>query len=162
MSRTNNNKVAILLACLFGITMTVITAVDEGDCLYQDELWGTVDGTKFYFCDKDTNTSIIQDCPDETFFVRNETLTGCIPVALMDPNCIYNIEVGNCTGINVQQPQASSDPTKFYLCTSEGATPLLLPCADGKAFVKQNGYLGCFDWTEWRALRNCYTLTNQI
>ncbi|XP_011195451.2 uncharacterized protein LOC105220700 [Zeugodacus cucurbitae] len=157
------NKVGILLTCLFGLTIAAITTTgDEVACKYQDELWGAEDGTTFYFCEKDTNSAVLQTCPEETFFVRNATLTGCIPNALMDPNCVSTIEVGPCSGINLKQPQSSSEPTKFYLCTSEGATPLLLDCPEGKAFVKQDGYLGCFDWTEWRAIRNCYTLTNQI
>ncbi|CAD6994207.1 uncharacterized protein LOC101460500 [Ceratitis capitata] len=154
-------KVAILLACLVGLTVAQTTLSDESVCKYEDELWGADDGLKFYFCDSETKTPVLQDCPDSTFFVRNETLTGCIPFSLMDPNCVYTVAVGSCTGNNLKQPQPSSDPSKFYLCTAEGATPLLLPCTSGKAFVKQNGYLGCFDWADWRKLRNCYTLTNQ-
>ncbi|XP_053952128.1 uncharacterized protein LOC128859283 [Anastrepha ludens] len=161
-------KVALaLLACLFCLTTAAIIPLNDAeveattDCLYEDELWGTEDGTKFYYCLPDNSSAIIQSCPANTFFVRNETVTGCIPLSLMSSNCVYNATVGSCTGENLKQPQPNLAPNKFYLCTSEGATPLALSCADGKAFVKQDGYLGCFDWSVWRQLRQCYTLTNQ-
>ncbi|XP_036325343.1 uncharacterized protein LOC118738513 [Rhagoletis pomonella] len=166
----NMNKAAFaILMCLLALTTAAIVPLDDSDadesvaCKYTDEVWGAEDGTKFYFCLPDNNTAILQSCPDNTFFVRNATVTGCIPNSLMDPNCVTDVEVGACSGEDLKQPQpCSSNPNKFYLCTSEGAEPVLLNCPDGKAFVKQDGYLGCFDWSRWRELRQCYTLTNQI
>ncbi|XP_067630595.1 uncharacterized protein [Eurosta solidaginis] len=162
------NKVALLLSCLVVIATAAIiplngsSAANTTICKYQDQLWGSEDGTRFYFCLTINNTAIEQKCPEETFFVRNATLTGCVPNDMMNPNCVNNVVVGDCTGLNLQQPQPSTDPDKFYLCPSEGATPLLLSCAAGKGFIKQDGYLGCFNWTQWRVLRQCNTLTNQI
>ncbi|XP_037954543.1 uncharacterized protein LOC119685514 [Teleopsis dalmanni] len=152
-------KDTVIVAGLLALCAAAVIYVDaqaqvEG-CLYENELWGSEDGTKFYFCLPGTNTAIEQSCAPNTFFVKNDTVSGCIPATSMDPNCVNLEPVGSCVGDNLNQPQPSSDPTKYYLCTSENATPLQLQCPDNKAFVKQDGYLGCFEWSTWRDIRDC-------
>uniref|UniRef100_A0A6P4EQZ9 Uncharacterized protein LOC108043301 n=2 Tax=Drosophila rhopaloa TaxID=1041015 RepID=A0A6P4EQZ9_DRORH len=121
-------------------------------CQSEDELWGGEDIRKFYFC---LDGKVITDeCDSGSYFVNNATVCGCLTSDLMKPSCVnMDIKVPDCTGASKMQPQACDDVASFYLCTSEGAKEL--PCPDGKAFVDQDGYLGCFDWSEWRSLRNC-------
>lgn len=119
-------------------------------------MWGSQDGTKFYFCLPGTDMAIEQNCPVNTFFVKNATVCGCLPLDRVDSNCIYlDSTEPVCTGNALRQPQASSDPTKYYFCPGEGATPITMSCAEGKAFVEQDGYLGCLDWSLWRDVRDC-------
>lgn len=136
-----------------GYAASVGTASDASEvCQSQDELWGGEDIRKFYFC---LDGKVIADeCDSGYYFVNNATISGCLPSDLMKPSCVnLDTKVPDCTGTSKLQPQAADDVASFYLCTSEGAT--LLPCPDGKAFVSQDGYLGCFAWSEWRSLRNC-------
>lgn len=123
-------------------------------CLSETELWGSADGTKFYFC-LGGDVALEQSCDSGTFFVKNATVSGCVPIDLVSDNCIYHTEPPSCTGESVTQPQPHQDPTKFYLCPATGAEPLVLTCLDNKAFVNQDGYLGCFEWSQWRGIRGC-------
>ncbi|XP_017079644.1 uncharacterized protein LOC108113562 [Drosophila eugracilis] len=121
-------------------------------CQSEDELWGGEDIRKFYFC---LNDKVIADeCDSGYYFVNNATICGCLPAAQMNPSCV-NLDAAkpDCTGISKTQPQPSADVASFYLCANDTATELA--CPDGKAFVNQDGYLGCFVWTQWRSLRNC-------
>ncbi|XP_030573348.1 uncharacterized protein LOC115771674 [Drosophila novamexicana] len=123
-------------------------------CLYERQPWATVNPSQYYICVD--NKPKITNCNEGYYFVKNATLSGCIPAKKMDPNCVnLDVTVGPCTGINLKQPQASQVLTNFWLCTEENAAPVELTCLDDKAFVKQEGYLGCFDWALWRALRGC-------
>ncbi|XP_017052394.1 uncharacterized protein LOC108095730 [Drosophila ficusphila] len=121
-------------------------------CQSQDELWGSEDLRKFYFCLD--NEVIADECDPGTYFVNNATICGCLPSSMMKPSCVnLDATVPDCTGNSKLQPHAASDVASFYLCTNDG--PLQLSCPDGKAFVDQDGYLGCFEWTQWRQLRDC-------
>ncbi|XP_061396473.1 uncharacterized protein LOC133332108 [Musca vetustissima] len=152
-------KVTLLLGSLLVLTAAAaVVKINERNvvqgCKSENELWGSDDGTKFYFCLGD-NMALEQDCDPGTFFVKNATVSGCVPVDLVDDKCIYHTEPPSCIGESVTQPQPHEDPTKFYLCPASGAEPLVLSCTDNKAFVSQDGYLGCFDWTQWRQIRGC-------
>lgn len=128
-------------------------------CLYQSQTWGVPNVGKFNFCVD--GKPKLTECNENSYYVRNETLNGCVPAAKMDPNCVnLDVNVGDCTGINLKQPQPSDTLTNFYLCTAENQDPVELTCLDDKAFLKEKGYLGCFDWTFWRELRECQTYNN--
>ena len=151
-------KAALLLAALLTLSPALVLSFNQVEgCRYKDGMWGSEDGTKFYFCLPGTDTAIEQSCRKNTFFVNNAKVTGCIPLKMVDPNCVYqsDVEPQPCKGVNLIQPQPSSVPTNYYVCVAEGATPVKLTCPAGKAFVKQDGYLGCFEWKQWRKIRNC-------
>ncbi|XP_023290974.2 uncharacterized protein LOC111674563 [Lucilia cuprina] len=152
-------KVTLLLGAILVLcTAAVIKTAEERNlvegCESEDELWGSEDGTKFYFCIGD-NMAIEQSCEPDTFFVKNATVSGCVPLDEVADSCVYHVEPEPCEGINLLQPQPHTDPTMFYLCTESGADPVALPCPDNNAFAKQDGYLGCFDWAMWRKIRGC-------
>ncbi|XP_034661288.1 uncharacterized protein LOC117896867 [Drosophila subobscura] len=128
------------------------TGDDPVVCKYEDELWGGEDIRKFYFC---IDGQVIEDwCDKDCYFVNNATFSGCLQANLLNPQCV-NLDAAepDCKGLSAWQPQPSASPNNFYLCTSEGAKEL--SCEQDKAFVNQDGYLGCFTWTTWRMLRNC-------
>lgn len=146
---------AIFVLC----SAAVINVKDERGnlvkgCKSESELWGSADGTKFYFCIGD-DMAIEQSCDPGTFFVKNATVSGCVPLDEVDDNCVYHVEAPVCEGEALKRPRPHEDPTLFYLCTAEGAEPAVLSCFDEQAFVDQNGYLGCFDWSIWRKIREC-------
>lgn len=145
---------AILVLCTAAVIKTSEKHNLVEGCKSETELWGSADGTKFYFCIGD-NMAIEQSCDPDTFFVKNATVSGCVPLDEVADNCIYHIEPQPCEGINIMQPQPHPDPSKYYMCPSAGAVLVVLPCPNDKAFVKQNGYLGCFEWTMWRTIRGC-------
>ncbi|XP_022212613.2 uncharacterized protein LOC111067671 [Drosophila obscura] len=128
------------------------SVVEQQACQSQDELWGGEDIRKFYFC---INDQVIEDeCDTGYYFVNNATYSGCLPAKLLNPQCV-NLDAvePDCKGLSAEQPQPCDTLTNFYLCTADGVTKM--SCADNKAFVNQDGYLGCFPWAEWRLLRNC-------
>ncbi|EDV90630.1 GH14073 [Drosophila grimshawi] len=123
-------------------------------CLYQSMTWAAEDLRKYYWCLNDKPR--LSTCKEDYYYVNNATVSGCIPAAKMNPACVnLDIAVGPCEGINLKQPQASYILTNFWLCTEAGAEPVELTCVEDKAFIKQDGYLGCFDWATWRSLRSC-------
>ncbi|XP_075149022.1 uncharacterized protein LOC142222657 [Haematobia irritans] len=151
-------KDSLLFASILVLAAAVVIhihaqSIIEG-CVSETELWGSVDGTKFYFCLGD-NMALEQSCDPGTFFVKNTTVAGCVPVADVDDKCIYHDGPPTCTGESLYQPQPHEMPNNFYLCTMNGAEPQVMKCPDEKAFVNQNGYLGCFDWSNWREIRGC-------
>ncbi|KAI8046739.1 uncharacterized protein LOC128256941 [Drosophila gunungcola] len=121
-------------------------------CQSEDEMWGGEDIRKFYFC---LDGKVITDeCDDGYYYVNNATISGCLPSEMMQASCVnLDIKVPDCSEASKMRPQACDDVASFYLCTSEGAKKL--PCPEGKAFIDQDGYLGCFKWSVWRSLRNC-------
>ncbi|KAH8294877.1 hypothetical protein KR018_003803, partial [Drosophila ironensis] len=122
------------------------------ECQSEDELWGSPDLRKYYFCYEGKTVEV--PCDDGAYFVKNETVYGCVQADLMNPACVnLNAKEPDCTGVSKKQPQACDDLSKFYLCTDDGVATL--SCDEGKAFVDQDGYLGCFAWSQWRQLRNC-------
>ncbi|XP_023174610.1 uncharacterized protein LOC111601968 [Drosophila hydei] len=130
------------------------TTIVPDTCLNEDELWATDNLHAYYFCWD--GVPILTECNEGYYFVRNATDSGCIPAKLMNPNCVnLDITVGPCTGINLLQPQTSQNLNNFWLCTEEGADPVELTCVDDLVFVKQDGYLGCFDWQTFRSVRGC-------
>ncbi|KAM7360142.1 uncharacterized protein ACRADG_003600 [Cochliomyia hominivorax] len=145
---------AILVLCSAAVIKTVDNSNIVEGCVSETEIWGSEDGTKFYFCIGD-NQALEQTCEPGTFFVKNATVSGCVPVGEVADNCIYHVKVEPCEGENVVMPQVHPEPTKYYLCLNEGAEPLALTCPQNKAFLKQDGYLGCFEWKKWRSVRGC-------
>ncbi|KAH8375941.1 hypothetical protein KR200_010312, partial [Drosophila serrata] len=139
---------ALVFAASLGTTGSDVTTV----CQSEDELWGSEDIRKFYFClDGDV---IADQCDEGYYFVNNATVSGCLREDLMNPSCVNSVaKVPTCTDGTQYQPQRAANLTNFYVCTSEGV--LELPCAENKAFVDVGGYLGCFPWSQWRSLRNC-------
>ncbi|EDW27990.1 GL27267 [Drosophila persimilis] len=128
------------------------TTGDQEACLYEDEIWGGEDIRKFYFC---ISGEVYEDtCDTDYYFVRNATYSGCLPAALMNPQCV-NLDAvePDCEGISAEQPQPTDLLNQYYLCTDDGVKQL--SCGEDKAFINQDGYLGCFPWTQWRTLRNC-------
>ncbi|XP_013108336.1 uncharacterized protein LOC106087739 [Stomoxys calcitrans] len=147
-----------LLAIIAVVAATVLLQVQAQNlvqgCKYENELWPSDDGTKFYLCVGD-DLALEQSCEPNTFFVKNSTVAGCVPLSEVDGNCIYHVGPPTCTGISLSQPQPHELPTNFYLCPVSGGEPLVMTCPDQKAFVNQDGYLGCFTWPSWREIRGC-------
>ncbi|KAH8381822.1 hypothetical protein KR009_000447 [Drosophila setifemur] len=141
-----------LLALIYAASLGDAADPATEVCQSEDELWGGEDIHRFYFC---LDGQVMSDeCDPGTYFVDNSTVSGCVPSDMMNPTCVnLDVKVPDCTGANKMQPQAADEVTNFYLCTSEG--PKELSCEDGHAFVDSDGYLGCFNWTQWRNLRNC-------
>lgn len=127
--------------------------IKEG-CLSETELWGSPDGKKFYFC-LGNNKSYEDNCPPDTFFVNNATISGCIPFDLVADNCISHSVAPPCNGTSLHQPQPHIDPSKFYYCIAKGVEAQVGNCPNGKAFINENGWLGCLEWTLWRKQRGC-------
>ncbi|KAH8408451.1 hypothetical protein KR215_005698, partial [Drosophila sulfurigaster] len=127
-------------------------------CVYETQTWGVPQLNAFKFCvDGEVKTTT---CIANHYYVSNDKVSGCIPAADVDPLCIdTTITAPVCTGNNLRQMQRSSSLTSYYLCTAEGAQPDLLPCLNGKVFANNNGYLGCFDWPQWRTASGCVTYT---
>ncbi|EDW16581.2 uncharacterized protein Dmoj_GI10606 [Drosophila mojavensis] len=132
----------------------VSTTTVPATCLFEDEMWGDEDIRKFYFCFD--NVPILSECEEGYYFVKNATDSGCLPAKLMNPACVnLDVTVGPCTGNNLLQPQVSEVLTNFWLCREEGAAPVELTCPEDQVFIKQDGYLGCFDWQTYRSVRGC-------
>lgn len=142
-----------MVLCSAAVIQTSDSGVIEG-CESETQLWGSPDGTKFRFCIGD-DIALELPCDPNTFFVKNATVCGCIPLDQVADDCVYHVSAPTCEGQNLKQPQPHQDPTKYWLCPSSGAKPVELSCPANKAFVNQNGYLGCFEWTQWRSIRGC-------
>ncbi|XP_034486955.1 uncharacterized protein LOC117791342 [Drosophila innubila] len=137
-------------------TQTTPVTTKPGECLYPTRAWGVPDLREFAFC-KDGVAQVTQ-CNEDEYYVSNDLVSGCLPADKMDPQCVnLDITVGPCTGKNLLQPQPSETLTNFWFCEKEGAEPVECTCEQNKAFLKQGGYLGCFEWPEWRKLRGCQT-----
>ncbi|XP_062124147.1 integumentary mucin C.1 isoform X1 [Drosophila sulfurigaster albostrigata] len=134
------------------------TTVTPETCVYETQTWGVPQLNAFKFCvNGEVKTTT---CIANHYYVSNAKVSGCIPAADVDPLCIdTTIKAPVCTGNNLRQMQRSSSLTSYYLCTAEGAQPDLLPCLNGKVFANNNGYLGCFDWPQWRTASGCDTYT---
>ncbi|KRF99859.1 uncharacterized protein Dwil_GK13748 [Drosophila willistoni] len=117
-------------------------------------MWGDEDIRYFYFCED--NEVLEDECDKGYYYVNNATVSGCIPGADMNPNCVnLDATAPECEGENLKQPQVCETLTNFYLCPKEGASATELTCTEDKAFANQDGYLGCFTWAEWRKVRDC-------
>ncbi|XP_030371645.1 uncharacterized protein LOC115625631 [Scaptodrosophila lebanonensis] len=162
----------LALVCLLGLTgniwaqstsditstagISITTEAGVAGCLSENEAWADPDINQFNFCYNGEKQSL--SCDKNTYFVNNGTVAGCIPADEMSPNCVNeDITVGPCEGANLYQPQPSKTIGNFWLCVEEGADPIELSCESGKAFVEKDGYMGCFEWDEWRTIRDCVT-----
>ncbi|KAH8381496.1 hypothetical protein KR093_006868, partial [Drosophila rubida] len=131
------------------------TAAPE-PCVYASQTWGTSTLNAFKFCVDGVTLS--STCIANHYYVSNSTISGCVPAAQMDPQCIdVTLKPPVCTGNNLRQMQRSSVITQFYICESENAEPTVINCPDGKIFANNNGWLGCFEWEQWRIASGCNT-----
>ncbi|KAM8706237.1 hypothetical protein ACLKA7_010503 [Drosophila subpalustris] len=138
---------------------TTAVPTPPGKCVYATQAWGVPDVRQLAFCLDGQER--LTECNEDEYFVSNDEISGCVPADIISPNCVnLDVTVGPCTGINLKQLQISESLTGFWFCEEEGAAPVELFCENGKAFLKQDGYMGCFEWTQWRKLRGCQTYTN--
>ncbi|KAL7728770.1 hypothetical protein ACLKA6_004134 [Drosophila palustris] len=138
---------------------TTAVPTPPGKCVYATQAWGVPNVRQLAFCLDGQER--VTECNEDEYFVSNDKISGCVPADIISPNCVnLDVTVGPCTGSNLKQPQISESLTGFWFCEEEGAAPVELSCGTGKAFLKQDGYMGCFEWTQWRELRGCQTYTN--
>ncbi|KAH8312086.1 hypothetical protein KR044_009320, partial [Drosophila immigrans] len=125
-------------------------------CVYPSQTWGAPQLNGFNFCVESLTLSTT--CIANHYYVSNSTLSGCVPADEMNPKCIdVTIKPPVCTGNSVKQMQRSATLTEYYLCEYENAEPIILTCPDKKLFANNDGWLGCFDWEDWRIASGCDT-----
>ncbi|KAH8408657.1 hypothetical protein KR215_009823 [Drosophila sulfurigaster] len=127
-------------------------------CVSQTDTWGSPALNEFHLCANNVTYTIT--CSPNFYYVSNSTVAGCIPAALMDPQCIdVHLQPPACTANNLWRMLRSNTLTGFYVCQSVDVKPELYPCPDGKKFAENDEYSGCFDWEMWRKVSGCKTYT---
>lgn len=143
-------------------------------CKHATNMWGDPNPNIFYVCSAADQQPLQLQCPQGRGFFNGLGHLGCLPYEEW-PACRLTAEqasaqltagcdsTGSSSG-NVQagdeaktkdQPWATADPNRFYMCPGVNATPLLLSCASGKGFVQTALTVGCADWPQWRRQMQC-------
>ncbi|XP_030371644.1 uncharacterized protein LOC115625635 [Scaptodrosophila lebanonensis] len=148
------------------------------ECKHPTDMWGDPNPNIFYVCNAADQTPLQLHCPEGRGFFDGLGFKGCLPyahwpacrptaaqaAALLEVGCDSPNRSPSSSADNdgvddddahLQQPWATLDPNKFYMCPGIAATPLLLNCAGGKGFVQTSDIVGCADWLLWRQHMQC-------
>lgn len=163
---------------LMGMMVRVPVAYASGvvgntTCKHATNMWGDPNPNIFYVCSAADQQPLQLQCPQGHGFFNGLGHLGCLPYERW-PACRLTAEQASAQlaagcdssspdegdGNNDEaktkdQPWATADPNRFYMCPGVSAAPLLLSCASGKGFVQTALMVGCADWPQWRRQMQC-------
>ncbi|EDW16580.2 uncharacterized protein LOC6575101 [Drosophila mojavensis] len=129
-------------------------------CKHATNMWGDPNPNIFYVCSVADQMPLQLHCPQGRGFFNGHGHLGCLPYDQW-PACRPTVEpASSCNGNGSaahakDQPWATLDPNRFYMCPGVNAAPLLLDCTSGKGFVQTAKTRGCADWSHWRREMQC-------